>query len=340
MNTAALALALTLAASALTAAEAGPAGLRLFELDLPHDGERTEGGIWYPSAGGGEAVVFAERPVFYGVDALMGAAIAPGKHPVVLFSHGMGGSFRSQSWLAEKLAERGAIVIGVDHPNTRSGDLDMREGVRHWTRAQDLSAALDHLQQDPEFRDHLDMSRVMAAGFSFGGWTALSLGGATGDLQGMVSACTEYGSRMEACDVLMSPQVNMPGIDPALWNKSYADPRVTMVAAIDPGLIWGLGAANVTNLVPDALLIGLGEGKDRMLATDFDASGLTALLPGAQIEHIAPAFHFTMQPLCKPGAEALLREMEDDPVCSDPVGTDRAAAHAMVERLLAEQLGL
>lgn len=340
MNIATLALSLTLVASALTTAAAEPAGLRLFDLTLSHDGETTEGGIWYPSAGGGEAALFAERPAFYGVDALIGADIAPGKHPVVLFSHGMGGSFRSQSWLAEKLAERGAIVIGVDHPNTRSGNLDMRKGVRHWTRAQDLSAALDYLQQDPDFRDHLDLSRVMAAGFSYGGWTALSLGGVTGDLQGMVNACTEYGARMEACDVLMSPEVNMPGIDPALWNKSYADPRVTMVAAIEPGLAWGLGAANVASLVPDTLLIGLGEGKDRMLATDFDASGLTALLPGARIEHIAPAFHFTMQPICKPGAEELLREMGDDPVCSDPVGTDRAAVHATVEKLLAEQLGL
>lgn len=108
------------------------------------------------------------------------------------------------------------------------------------------------------------------------------------------------------------------------WNGIHADPRVTHLVAIEPGLIWGVGPADIADLVPDVPLIGLDAGSDRMLATDFDASGLAGLLPGATVERIAPAIHCTALPLCKPMAEAILIEEQDDPVCTDPAGTDRA----------------
>ena len=54
----------------------------------------------------------------------------------------------------------------------------------------------------------------------------------------------------------------MQSIDPALWNADYSDPRVSHVAAIDPGFVWGLEKADVAALVPSTLLIGFGnEGR-------------------------------------------------------------------------------
>lgn len=89
--------------------------------------------------------------------------IAGGKHPVVLFSHGMGGTFRSLGWLAE----RGAIVVALDHSHTSWNDFDMHKGVRHWIRLQDLGVALDDLMANPDFSGHIDPSCIMAAGFSW-----------------------------------------------------------------------------------------------------------------------------------------------------------------------------
>lgn len=82
----------------------------------------------------------------------------------------------------------------------------------------------------------------------------------------------------------MSDYVNMPGIEPEFWNRSNKDARITHVAAIEPGFIWGLQPANVAGLVSDTMMIGFGAGEDRMLATDFDASGLANRLPTAKIE--------------------------------------------------------
>ena len=313
-------------------------GLRVAEIFLPHHDQSARVAIWYPSTAAEAPTLYADNPVFQGVAAHMDGPVVSGRHPVVLFSHGMGGTDRAQAWLGAALAERGVITVMVNHPNTTWGDFDMREGVAHWTRAQDMSVAMDTLEADPSFSDHLDTSRIMAAGFSFGGWTALSLGGATGNHAGIVSAC-ETRPEMEACGVLMSERVNMPGIDPATWDASYADDRVTHVAALDPGFVWGLEASNVEPLLPSTLIIGFGGADDRMLATDFDRSGLADHFADRRIERLAPAYHFSAMPLCKPAGETILAEENDDPVCTDPTGSNRADIHATIVSMIVEELG-
>ncbi len=323
-----------------SAALADGAGLRIAQIDMPHHGAEARVAIWYPRGAGGTSTVYADNPVFVGVEAFVDAEPAAGSFPVVLFSHGIGGTDRAQAWLGSALAERGAIVVMMNHPNSTWGDFDMTEGVRHWTRAADLSRALDVLADDPDLGPHLDATRVMAAGFSYGGWTALSLGGMTGNLDGLVAACTAHVETMDACDMIMSDAVGLQRQDPREWNASYADPRVTSVVAIDPGFVWGLDQENVEVLVPDALLVGLGDSETQMSATDFTASGLAALIPDADTLQLAPAFHFTAMPVCQPGGAAILEAEQDDPVCTDPRGTDRAAVHAAIVDALAVRLGL
>lgn len=322
----------------VSSAHAEGAGLQVTEVFMPHHGETARVAIWYPTSSKEVPSLYANSPVFEGVDAHVDAPVSVGPYPVVLFSHGMGGTDRAQAWLGAALAERGAITVSVNHHNSTWGDFDMSDGVQHWTRAQDISVAFDAILDMPEFSGRFDMSRVMAAGFSYGGWTALSLGGARGNHGGIVAACTTHPD-MEACDLLMSDGVRMQDIDPTVWNASYADERVTHVAAIDPGFVWGLEASDTADLVLSTLLIGFG-GLDRMMATNFDRSGLSSHLAGSRIERFDPAYHFSAMPICTPAGEAILEEEKDDPVCTDPTGSDRAAIHAGIVSLIAKELGL
>lgn len=332
------ALVLTIAASAAAAEDAG---LRLAEIYMPHHDKEARVTIWYPGAGkSATKSLYADSPIFHGVEASLDAEIAPGTHPVVMFSHGMGGTDRAQAWLGAELARRGAIVVMVNHPNSTWGDFDMTEGVKHWTRAADLSTAMDKLFQDPVFDGHIDKTRVLASGFSYGGWTALSLGGMTGNLRGIVEACTTYRQTMEACDMFLSDEVSMQSQDSGMWNASYADPRITHVVAIEPGFVWGLDGSNTSALVPDATLIGLGDEQTRMLATNFEKSGLTKILPEARVLQVAPGSHFSVMPLCTSAGLQILAEEEDDPVCSDPSGTDRAMVHQEIIETISEAMGL
>ncbi|MXZ83934.1 MAG: hypothetical protein F4Z10_09745 [Synechococcus sp. SB0666_bin_14] len=100
------------------AAQADPAGYKTFSRFAPHHGQDVEGGIWYPAFGSGRETTISENAAFYGVTVSEDAPMADGGHPLVLLSHGLGGHFYSLAWLAAGLAERGAIVIAVNHPNS------------------------------------------------------------------------------------------------------------------------------------------------------------------------------------------------------------------------------
>lgn len=328
-------------AAALCAAHAsaGSVGLRLDAVQTPHHATESRVAIWSPAAGSGTSTVFGENPVFRGVRAVADADVAAGPHPVVLLSHGMGGGLESTAWLAHGLAARGAIVIAVAHLNSTRGAFDLAKSVEHWTRAQDLSHALDVVLADTDIGPQADLTTVMAAGFSYGGWTALSLAGVRGDHAGLSDACAARRD-MAYCDALLTDGLGLPRIAPETWNSSYADPRVTHAAAIDPGLAWGLDAGDVAALTVPTLLIGLGAGDDRLDATDFDASSLAALASGADVLRIAPATHFTAMPLCQPAGAAILAEERDDPVCTDPPGADRAAIHRTIIDAIARRIGL
>lgn len=71
-----------------------------------------------------------------------------------------------------------------------------------------------------------------------------------------------------------------------------------------------------------------------------EGSGLAARIPGATFANIAPGWHFSFLGLCNPGAEAMLEAEDEDPICSDPAGVDRAAFHAKAIADIAAALGL
>ena len=185
-------------------AQADTAGLKISELFLPHHASKTQVAVWYPSSPTSEPTLYADSAIFEGVKAHLDGPVTPGHHPVIMFSHGMGGTDRAQAWFGAALAERGAIVVIVNHPNSTWGNFDMSKGVKHWTRAADLRVALDALEKGRQFADKIDASRIMAAGFSYGGWTALSMGGVRGNHAGIVKTCEAFGSSMEACEMLLS----------------------------------------------------------------------------------------------------------------------------------------
>ena len=316
----------TISVLALTAAaaHAQAPGYQDLEIYAPHHDQMVRGGIWYPTDQDQTPIRIAENPVFHGTEVQQDAPIRAGEHPLVLMSHGMGGAAESLAWLSADLAEAGAIVVAVSHPNSTWQQFDPMAALQHWTRAQDLSLALDFVADLEGFGPFIDADRIMAAGFSYGGWTALSLGGATSSKAELTQTCETYLGQMNFCDLILA---GLPEISTADWEGSYADPRVSSVVAIDPGLVWG---AQVDQIIDDVTLIGFGDEDLRMIGLDFDASGLSAALPAATSLVIPDAVHFSAMPLCTPAGEAILREEGDDPVCTDPPGRGRAAIHALI----------
>lgn len=324
-----------------TGAFASEVGLIEQTIAVPHHNHDMEMSVMFPATGQ-DKVIFGENAVFYGAPVLGNAEPVAGQYPVVLMSHGWGGNYARMAWLGAGLAERGAIVIAVNHPNSTTFDLDLDGAFDHWTRAQDLSAALDNVMQDTTFADLIDETRIYAAGFSYGGWTALSLGGVQVKRDGLFAYCEAAGPQSQFCVELATAAHDPATLDARKYDASYKDDRISRVAVIDPGLTWSLTSADMQEFDTPLLVIGLGEGADRLAATDTSATGsnFEALVPQARVLDIAPAMHFSALGLCKPAGEAILLDEKDDPVCTDPEGTDRAQVLNMIVEAMVDHFDL
>lgn len=142
---------------------------------------------WYPALP--PAANRSSTPMGGGVDAR--PARGAGPFPVLLFSHGSGGTPRQSSFLTAHLASHGFVVIAPTHPGNTAVDcpagcLPIDASARAAfldsaaNRPADISAALDQalslsFSGDEQLGRMLNADRVGVVGHSFGGWTALQV---------------------------------------------------------------------------------------------------------------------------------------------------------------------
>jgi predicted dienelactone hydrolase len=113
--------------------------------------------------------------------------VAPGEFPLVVYSHGSGGTRFIASYFTEVLASHGFVVVAADHSGDTAFDaflgsaVDEHENLR--LRPRDVSAVLDAvIAAEGELawlEGRVDPTRIGVAGHSFGGATGLALAGGT-----------------------------------------------------------------------------------------------------------------------------------------------------------------
>ena len=140
--------------------------------------------VWYPAA-----ATASEAPQWIGADssplARAGSAAADAdlasaaaKFPLIVISHGTGGSASAMAWLGTRLAAHGYFAVAINHPgNNALEPYTVRGFTLFWKRAGDLSRAIDGMLADPRFGPHIDARRIGAAGFSLGGYTMIEIAG-------------------------------------------------------------------------------------------------------------------------------------------------------------------
>ncbi|EIM75212.1 hypothetical protein A33O_09449 [Nitratireductor aquibiodomus RA22] len=292
--------------------------------------------VWYPAGTPTYRGLVGDNAVFQGSSAYVGAAVAEGRFPLFVLSHGSGGNMDAISWLSSALAMRGAMVLAVNHPGSTSGDSSPRRSLRLDERAADLSAALDALLDEPAFADHVDRSRIAALGFSLGGATALNLAGLRFDRDAYAAYCAWIGDEGQDCVFFAKGGVDLEAL-PEGFGAALRDDRIGQAIAIDPGMTYAATPESIARTEMPVLLINLGRTHLFKAANvGQDGSDLAEKLPSAVLKTIAPAHHFTFLAECKAEGAAMLAAEKDDPVCDDPEGTDRAAVHeAIVDEIVA-----
>ena len=178
----------------------GPFAVGETTLTLPTDGAPVE--VWYPAT---KASVAHRSEASYNVGdwlpaplqklvqklvqaipgkvsiahpsgGVRGVPVAPGRYPLVVFSHGYGGYRDQSTFLTAHLAQWGFVVAAPDHYSRDLAEvLGGPTGAKKNTSdVDDLRATVDLLAREDasasgRFRGHVDTSRVGAVGHSAGG---------------------------------------------------------------------------------------------------------------------------------------------------------------------------
>ncbi|MCW5943452.1 MAG: hypothetical protein KIS66_14565 [Fimbriimonadaceae bacterium] len=184
-----------------------------------------------------------------------------GARPVVLFSHGLGGSREGSAYLARHWAARGYAVVFLQHLGSdesvwrNARPLDRLAAMRRAAnaenfllRTQDVAVVLDRLERWNAAREHalagrLDLDRVGMSGHSFGAVTTQAVSG-----QVFAGKARYTDSRIRAA-LPMSPS-SPQTVNPARAFGKVAIPWMLMTGTRDVAAIGDQDAASRLKVFP------------------------------------------------------------------------------------------
>ena len=156
--------------------------------------------------------------------------------PLVVISHGLGSDLNTFAYLAKHLASHGFAVAVPEHPGSNSSQLnalfngfasDVTPPRELVDRPLDIKYLLDYLAQD--YGEQIDVNHVGILGQSFGGYTALALGGTELNLPQLEQDCPNINDSLNVSLLLQCIGLNLPE---AFFNLQ--DERIVAAIAINP----------------------------------------------------------------------------------------------------------
>ena len=115
----------------------------------------------------------------YSINACPDGKLAKGKFPLVVISHGGGGSHLLYRIVAQHLAENGYIVAMPEHHGNNRNDNTLEgKNINLTLRTKHILLVIDTLFSDPDLMSSIDSQQIYMIGHSMGGCTALAIAGA------------------------------------------------------------------------------------------------------------------------------------------------------------------
>lgn len=298
--------------------------------------------IWYPAvADAQEELQWIGPPMvryFSAGRAAPDAVPAAGPtRPLILLSHGAGGTAAGIAWLGTALAAQGFIAVAVDHPGNNAQENTVDGFSLWWLRALDLSATLDAMLDDKTFGSRIDPARIGAAGHSAGGYTVIAIAGGISDPAEFQAFCRSPRADdsckppPESSDLQEKRLVRLNS-DPefrqryARATRSYRDERIRAVFVMAPGLVSMFTPESLSRIsLPVAIISG---DADEIVPPASNAETLARQIPLATLKLVPRAGHYVFFDTCTLVGRLMFRA-----ICVDPDGVDRESVHAEARRL-------
>lgn len=282
------------------------AGLSMIDIPAREGALALKSAVWTPCS-------LAPNQVELGVTVVRATRNCPVQGtdlPLIVMSHGTGGSFLGHHDTASALADAGFVVAALNHPGDTFGDLSRQMSVSVFgTRVADVRRLIDHLLHAWSDQGKLDPARIGIFGFSRGGYTSLVALGATPTWTHRKDLCPP-GSTLQLCQEIAR------GERPELTS---ADSRIKVAVVVDPLSVFN--AEGLKRVRVPVQLWASEHGGDGV--TFASVKELRAGLPVPPDWHVASgAGHFAFLAPCSAALSRLAPE-----ICQDNPGFDRVTFH-------------
>jgi predicted dienelactone hydrolase len=151
------------------------------------------------------------------------------KKPLIIISHGYGGSPHQLSWLINKFVYNDCVVLGIQHIDIK----DDKAEINTWKRAQDIHIFLDQFVLQ-SFANFIDLNRIGFAGFSIGGTTGIwAIGGISTRLDNFAPSPNDaYPEEFEGVEQAL------PNLDKKKMAQDWKDSRIKAAFLMSPAWGW------------------------------------------------------------------------------------------------------
>lgn len=269
--------------------------------------------IWYPSTG----TAHDEPLGLFRQSVAIDAPIKGRRLPLVVISHGNGGSKDGHYDTALALARAGFVVAALEHPGDNYHDQSRATIVTDRPAA--LSRLIDFVTTTWANHAAIDPRRIGAFGFSAGGFTVLAAAGGRPDFTLFGPHCVQHPTNYD-CLLVKQRGGDVSGLSPVVRDRRI---RALVVAAPALGFTFAHGLADVRMPVQ----LWRADADEILPAPEYADAVRAALPKPPMFEPVAGAGHFDFLAPCSPD---LARAVPA--ICGSRPGFDRAAFHERFNR--------
>ena len=287
------------------------AGMKFAEIPSSQEGPALKVAVWTPCASPAQSMTVGP----YVLEGRPNCPTVGEKLPLIVISHGHGGSLLNHHDLAETLADAGFVVAAINHPGDTYSDMSRNADESVFVeRPTDIKRLIYYMLHAAPDAGRIDPEKIGFFGFSRGGYTGLVLAGGNPDFLHSNIPCTD--PTLPICQQLRRKQVPK--------GPLTHDPRIKAYVLADP-LDEFPTEKSLRDVKAPIQLWASQFGGDGVLPASMDS--LAHLLPNEPDFHVvSDAAHFAFLAPCPPGLT------KDSPrLCADEKDFNRVTFHRALD---------
>jgi predicted dienelactone hydrolase len=299
------------------------------QVTIPdRSGKSMQAGIWYPSN-----VQTSPHPLgLFSQDVALNAPVSGQGLPLILISHGTGGSLTGHLDTAQALARSGMVVLAITHIGDNPQDQSyVGNRIDLTDRPRQIKVALDWALSSWPGGLNINAKRVGIFGFSLGGFTSLVLLGGTPELSRMAQLCESKPDAPE-CEFIKRAHGDQLSPSPDAPNWIH-DSRIKAAVIAAPAAAYLFGPGDLRNV---SAPVQIWRVEDDTWAPDAWNGAIVRdnLIVHPDTHVVRGADHFAFLAPCSEALRAAV-----PPICQDPSGFDRAAFHRAFNQSIVDFFG-